>query len=81
MRRKSTEGVSGVLEVWFYVEVQQTHKAVAQLALPLLQQAQRAILSMDAPAETWDRCEVQAGQEAAYRRLQAREGLKESSRW
>lgn len=59
--------------------VQQTHKAVAQLALPLLQQAQRAILSMGAPAETWEQCGVQAGQEAAYRRLGAAKGLKESS--
>lgn len=62
VNRKSTEHVSGVLEAWPFGDVQQTHNTVAQSVLPVLQWAQRAGLSVDAPAET---CGVQAGQDAA----------------
>lgn len=75
VNRQNTERVSGVLEAQSCGEVQQTHKTVAQLALPLLQQ----VLSVDAPAEAWEPRGVQAGQDAAYRRLGPGEGLEESS--
>lgn len=61
MNQKSTEAVWGVLEAWSQGEVQQTHKAVVQLAPPLPQKAQSAILCEDVPTETCELCGVQAG--------------------
>lgn len=40
--------------------------------------AQRAVLSEDIPAETWEICGVRTAQDAADRRLGAGEGFEES---